>query len=479
MQYRSGAFTADLASDADEPAHAVSSLMVHDYLTQAFPRDPLKFAWMFYAHYPKVAIGHWPPLFYCGEATWMLVAGRSQRALLLFVALCGAALLGSIYFEVNRRTSAAAALVSASVLLTTSVFQKLVCGVHPDLLLALTIFWSAVHCADFMAFGSPRSRNLFLGFGVAALLVHGRGGMVLLLPFCLLPLRRRAANWKWLAAGLAVLLFMLLVPHAIHEASSFSVTGLPAHAYEFVAGIAALTGWPGILLALLGLGLVFRSFRQKPFWVAMASMGVCGMVFDLLVPVPFDTRYLLPTLVAVAVLAGGGAQTIVERVSLASSLWRRAPYAAMGTAALASMAITAARVPVKPNHGYRNMIANCLLCENQTTLIAGSAIDEGGLIAEASLADPLRAHTVLRASKVLAETDWSRSYTELRFDSASEVDDFLDRAQVSEVVFGGESQYEEDLQLRAAMSLPGSGWERKPLISGGNRVEIYRRVRPA
>jgi hypothetical protein len=211
----------------------------------------------------------------------------------------------------------------------------------------------------------------------------------------------------------------------------------------------------------------------------MASLGVCGLVFDLLVPVPFDSRYLLPTLVAVAVLAGGGAQMIAEHVSLAWSLRRRALYAAMGTAALVSMAIATARIPTKPDRGYRSMIVNCILCGYEVTLVAGSAIDEGGLIAEASLADPMRVHIVLRASKVLAETDWSRSYTELRFDSASEVDDFLDRAQVSEVGVGGESQYEEDLQLRAAMSLPGSGWERKPLISGGNRVEIYRRVRPA
>ena len=478
MQYRSGAFTVDLASDADEPAHAVSSLMVHDYLTQAFPRSPLKSAWMFYAHYPKVAIGHWPPLFYCGEALWMLIAGRSQRALLLFVALCGAALLSSIYFEVRRQSSAAAAMVSVSVLLTTGIFQKLVCGVHPDLLLALVIFWAAIYCADFMAFESPRSRNLYLGFGTAALLVHGRGGVVLLLPFCLLVLRRRVVNWKWLVAGLAVLLFMLLMPHAIHEASSFSVIGLPERAYEFLAGVVTLTGWLGTMLALVGLWRLFTRDSQRPFWAAMAGVGVCGLVFHLLVPVPFDSRYMMPTLVAVAALAGGGTQTIVERVSRASSRRRRALYAAIGTASLVSMAIATACVPAKPDHGYRGMIANCLLCGDEVTLVAGGGVDEGGLIAEASLADPMRLHTVLRASKVLAETDWSRSYTQLRFASAAEVDGFLDQAGVSQVVLGGESQYEEDIQLRAAMTRQGSGWEREPRVSGANRIEIYRRMRP-
>ena len=201
MQYRSGAFTADLASDPDEPAHAVSSLMVHDYLVQAFPHNPIRFAQNFILHYPKVAIGHWPPLFYCAEALWMLVAGRSRVALLLLVALCGAALASSVYLEMKRRVSTAAAVVSVAVLIHSSIFRQMLCTVFPDLALALLVFWAAVYCGEWMRFPSHRNRNLFVAFSVAAVMVHGRGAVLLLLPFCLLPLRRGAVLWKWAVAG--------------------------------------------------------------------------------------------------------------------------------------------------------------------------------------------------------------------------------------------------------------------------------------
>jgi hypothetical protein len=476
MQYHSGAFTADLAFDSDEPAHAVSSLFVRDYLAQAFPHNPLKFASMFYAHYPKIAIGHWPPLFYCGEAIWMLLAGRSQVALLLFVALCGAALVSSIYFEVERRSSTAAALLSVSVLMSSSIFQQMLCGVHPDLLLALMVLWAAVYCGDFMAFGKPRSRNLFLAFGVAALLVHGRGGIVLLLPFWLLPLQRRTVRWKWLAAGLAVLLIMLLVPHAIHAASAFSLYNVLFRAHEFIAGIFFLTSWLGMLLALLGLALVLRRDRQQPFWLAMAGLVVCGLVFYVLVPVPFDHRYLITTLPAVAVLAGGGVQVLLDGISKAGTIRRTVLSVAIGTAALAWMIATTVGIQTKPDHGYRRMIANCLLCGNEVTLIAGDAINEGGMIAEASLSDPMRVHTVLRASKALAHSDWSRNYTELYFSSPSEVEHFLDQAHVSQIVVQDGCQNDEDIQLRAVLGQQSSEWQRAPEISSPEGIEIYRRI---
>lgn len=162
-QYRSGAFTADLASIADEPAHAVSSLLVRDYLVQGFPHNPYHFALSFYAHYPKVAIGHWPPLFYLVEGVWMLFAGRNRAALLLFIALCGVALLSSVFFAVRRVSSTAPALVSVAVLAGSQFFPVVLFAVGPEILLALMIFWAAVYCGDFMSTGSRRSRNPFRG----------------------------------------------------------------------------------------------------------------------------------------------------------------------------------------------------------------------------------------------------------------------------------------------------------------------------
>src|SRR5579875_2135828 len=78
LQFSSGAYHMPFSSDADEPSHVISGLLVRDYIARGFPGTPLHFAENYYFHYPKVAIGHWPPLFYAAEGTWMLVFGRTR-----------------------------------------------------------------------------------------------------------------------------------------------------------------------------------------------------------------------------------------------------------------------------------------------------------------------------------------------------------------------------------------------------------------
>ena len=43
VSWRSGSFDADLTHHPDEPAHFITGLMVHDYLTSALGQNPLAF----------------------------------------------------------------------------------------------------------------------------------------------------------------------------------------------------------------------------------------------------------------------------------------------------------------------------------------------------------------------------------------------------------------------------------------------------
>jgi hypothetical protein len=489
MQYASGAFTADLAMDPDEPAHAVSSLMVRDYLTQGIPHNPVTFAWNFYAHYPKVAIGHWPPLFYCLEAIWMLVAGRSQAALLLFVTLCGTAFMASIFFEVRRRGSTAAAVVSVAILLSTRIFHQMLCGVRPDILLALMVFWAAVYCGEYMRFGLRRDRNLFLVFLVAALLVHGRGGALVLLPFILLPLRPKVTKWKWIVAG-AVAMALFLVPQYIHQAPPNNIAAFPGRARDFILSTVFLTGWPwksllvdGIslaagwpfaLLAAFGLPLVFRKGPEQQFWTAMAGLFLCSLVFYIVVPVPLEYRFLLTAMQAVAVLAGGSVDVLLQ-----SSLPYRKPLrVALCGAVVAWTIFAAAHLEHKRDLGYRQLVANCLFCGNDVVLIAGDEVNEGGLIVEASLADPYRAHTVLRASKLLASSGWTGWNRRLKYKSSSEVLHSLDQEHVSLVLVQKNCFFYQVVQLRNALQQDTTDWRLVPGPSAIEGMEFYSRVPP-
>ena len=87
LQALSGAYAVDFAGNPDEPAHYVTGVMVRDYLA-AFPwQPPMTFARNFYSHYPIVAIGHWPPMFYVVQAAWTLPFGVSRLSVLLLMAM--------------------------------------------------------------------------------------------------------------------------------------------------------------------------------------------------------------------------------------------------------------------------------------------------------------------------------------------------------------------------------------------------------
>ena len=87
LQYVSGAFNTGFDRHSDEPAHFVTGLMLRDYAVEGFPSAPMAFATDFYLHYPEVAFGHWPPVFYLLQAGWMLLFPPNHTSLLLFMAL--------------------------------------------------------------------------------------------------------------------------------------------------------------------------------------------------------------------------------------------------------------------------------------------------------------------------------------------------------------------------------------------------------
>ena len=102
LPWAAGAYRSGFGANADEPAHYVTGLMVRDYIAQFFPGPPMAFAQSYYLHYPVVALGHWPPMFYILQAFWTLAAPVSYASLLLLMAaltLCTAATLHQLMRE--------------------------------------------------------------------------------------------------------------------------------------------------------------------------------------------------------------------------------------------------------------------------------------------------------------------------------------------------------------------------------------------
>src|SRR5882672_8564885 len=91
LQWVAGAFRSGFGANPDEPAHYLTGLMVRDYVAQFFPGPPIAFAQNYYLHYPAVAFGHWPPMFYVLQAFWTLAAPVSHSSLLVLMAALTAA----------------------------------------------------------------------------------------------------------------------------------------------------------------------------------------------------------------------------------------------------------------------------------------------------------------------------------------------------------------------------------------------------
>lgn len=474
IQVCSGAFRGDMAWGPDEPAHAVSSLMVRDYLAQAFGHNPLAFARAFYAHYPKVAIGHWPPLFYCAEALWMVVFGRSATAMLLFTGFCGALLVCAVYLAVRSRFSVAAACVSAAFLLSSRPFEEMVFANFPDVLLAGLIFAAAAAYGRYL---DRENRQPLLLFGIliaAAMLTHGRGALLLFVPFCVRLFRRERFTWKWWV-GVGAVLLLCQLPHRLGQTGQFRPQDIVPITAKYVSATIAVFGWFGVILALVGATLVFRPGPARGFLSAVSSIVPCNLLLLLLLPVPFENRYLLPTLVDLSVMAGAGLHLLLQRLQNHTSALQRNMGAVIAIAAMACAAVSCRRVETKSMPVYRQALAHCLLCGHQTALIGANSTDEGALIVEASLSDPLRTHTILRASKVLARSTWSDYDKRLLYRSPSAVLEELQQRQVSLAVVQVERAPEEDEQLLAALTSDPAHWRPSASLAAKSKVLVFTR----
>ena len=109
LQWAQGAYQSDRPENPDEPAHIVTGLMTREYLASGSSRPPMEFARDYYLHYPKVALGHWPPVFYAEQAAWTLIFPATRGSLLVMLALQLAVLTSLMWSVLNGRFGPAAA----------------------------------------------------------------------------------------------------------------------------------------------------------------------------------------------------------------------------------------------------------------------------------------------------------------------------------------------------------------------------------
>ena len=487
LQWSKGAYRSDLAGDPDEAAHAVTALMVRDYIAQG-GGSPLAFAQRYYERFPKVALGHYPPGYYIPGALVLLPWCSPSALIALQAVFAGVLAVMACAFVRSALRGSWMMGVAAAVLAAfqTEMFRT-GCHVLADLFLSILVF-AAVWCwVAFMRSAAGKGLAMSLLFGLmAAMAILTKGSALGLagVPMLAAILCGRLADLKtarWWASALPVV--VLAAPWMLYSvrftAEGFVNTPLaqffPRAVAYYARTIPQEYGWLVAALLVVSLGrLVLDLVRGSPdavrgvLWAGWISMQLLIM----LVPTGLSPRYLLPGWPFAVILAliecewwlarvlaaraGGGESTagragVLTAVVLLASLmliWRDRPKVVSGYGAAVARLIDA-----RDASGAGRW------------LVSADPRGEGAVIAAAAFGLPRRCDGVLtihRGSKEIVDSDWLGQKYETRFASADDLRNHLAKLGISRVVV--------DLSLPAkdirphvtsvaeALREPGSGW---------------------
>jgi Dolichyl-phosphate-mannose-protein mannosyltransferase len=491
-QWASNCYQAELSGYPDEAAHYVTTLMVRQYALDGFPEAPVPYAAEYYLHYPKVAIGHWPPLLYAVFA-FALIAGHSIAALLVLEAIL-AALVGVVLWRaLPQSVPASLALLAAILWLLLPVTQAAYTEVMAECLLTLTSLLSTLAFASYLTTGRTAQLALYSFWAFMAIMTKGSGFSLVLVPYLALALRRQWGSFRdrrlHVAAGVCL---ALSLPWSIYSArmvrQGMALSGPSIAVILKQAGDAFVQYVPltGILLALLstvGVCSVLIRGNVSPLWSALLALLLATYALHIVAPTGIERRHVLMAVPAILAFAAEGMARIAQ-----FRVWRTAPAAvALGVGVL--YGTTELRLERKIETNYRQTVRQWIaprLDEPAVILIACQ--DEGILISELAQIQPKPQAYILRGTKMLADVDWAGFDYKPRFQTSEEARHYLDEIPVNFIaldVFPKENPPWHRAAVEELTTLHPKEWRlvvEKPVrsTSGQNGVfRLFERTTPA
>lgn len=248
----------------DETQHAMTGMFLADVISDHPFAHPIEYAYRYYAQYPAISLGHWPPFFYVVEAVFFLIFGptavAARLALLLF-SLVGLYFWFRLVADLLNEWAAAAATLILALLPPMLLFEKTVMLEVPSVAvcIAASYCWMRFLRGD----GSRWLYGLSLLASLALLTKQHSGYLVV---FCLLTVLAER-KWRWLLTGTtarAVAVAVLLVGpyYAVtfrmhwqtitNDVLKNPVPTLNPLAYYWLTLPTSL-GWPLLSLSILGM----------------------------------------------------------------------------------------------------------------------------------------------------------------------------------------------------------------------------------
>jgi len=423
LQVASGAYHSEFSSYPDEPAHYVTSLMVREYLKAPDLLHPMAFAQNYYAHYPKVAFGHWPPVFYIVQSVWMLLFSASRASVRLELALTTALLAFSLYSQLKRYFSFTAAIIGAALLICLPLVQSSTDQEMAESLLTLFCFWSAVFLARYCKSERWQDSLWFGIFMSLAVLTKGNGWLLCLLPSVAFLLTRKVNLFLrpsfWVSALVVAVLCLPWQLMTMGLASEGWAGSAPTLQYtlsalgQFVIIMMRITGPALSVLILLGIAaqVILPFVRREfvtPFAAVMLGLILATWVFHSIVPAGIEDRKMVIATPAFVLFLIAGGFWLADHLPFPVK-WRRS---AVTSAAAVIFAAGTFAVPRDQRYGYTEaaqFITSQPEFRGSTILTSSNSIGEGLLVSEIAMIEPQPRDTIIRATKALARMNWNGS----------------------------------------------------------------------
>lgn len=465
--------------EPDEGGHYVNALFLGDWLRAGMP-SPMPFARGFYAHFPRLSIGHWPPGWYLLEAPFCALLRPTPLQAAYASALIAGMPAVAIAWAMNRirhpRLAIALALGYVLLPLTLDGARYILVDQPLTLLIAAaTIAWAAASTRP----DCPRML-LFALLAAACPLVKGNGALIALVPAFDIMLTRRWSLLRRPPLWGAALLALAIVSPWYWLSFRISAEGFnysPGLQYAWLAletNLATLrdnVGWAGIALAMIGM-----TAPDEPRIARLAlAVILATLTFQSAVPAALAARYCAPLLPWAVVLAGFGIVRLAR-----FGWWGGSAAGLLGLAVLLPNVASITALTPKPDIGAPALAAR-MATHGGLYLVDGRSGAEGAIIAAAAHADDGRRRIwVARATQWLSTSDFMGRGYRLTAKTPSEARAVLDRLGASGIVSittDGRPNYPHSHILLHAISTSQYATITRPFRAGrGSTIEAYRRT---
>jgi hypothetical protein len=408
-----GSRSAELSGYPDEPAHYITAMMCRNYLLGGWRSESaVDYAENYYLHYPKVAIGHWPPVFYVVQFVWMLAFPTTISSLLYLQAVLIAAIAGILFLLARNRFGFVIGVLVWAAFLILRPTQVLASEIMSEPLLALVSLAATWVIARYFETGEMKFMIWFIVFAELAAHTKGSGiefaGIPVLIAICLRrtdELRKRSFWLSQLALVAIMAPWQILTWRMVHNGMvSAGAQQIVQQTRDFVPMLAGIFGWP--LLAAIVAGAVIALVDKKldALFVACSVTAVVTFVFHCISPNGAEDRRLYMAIPGALILAAFAVWRLLEAWNHPS--WTPAALMVLMAVSLAPSWTVFHKVAV----GYRT-VCGWLLSHStpgeDAVLIASDVDGEGMLVSEVGQVQPKPTLYLVRSRKLFDNCDWS------------------------------------------------------------------------